>query len=114
MAGISTTEEQALETGLVKANAQEKPETLTLPRGAHLSLVTTQQSLDSLEEPWLALEQAASNTPSVFQSYSWISSWAKTYITDQSATELCIVTGFDEGKLVFVLPLMKEKSAAGW
>ena len=110
MAGISTTEEQALETGLVRANTQEKPEILSLPHGAHLSLVTTQQSLGSLEEPWLALEQAAANTPSVFQSYSWISSWAKTYITDQSATELCIVTGFDEGKLVFVLPLMKEKS----
>ena len=107
MAGISTTKVQVDGADLYTS---EKPEILALPHGAHLSLATTLQSLAALEEPWLALEQAASNTPSVFQSYGWVSSWAKTYVTDQSATELCIVTGFQEGKLVFVLPLMKEKS----
>lgn len=107
MDGISTTKVQVDGADLY---ISEKPETLALPHGAHLSLVTTLYSLAALEEPWLALEQAAANTPSVFQSYSWVSTWAKTYVTDQSATELCIVTGFQEGKLVFVLPLMKEKS----
>ena len=107
MAGISTTEEQVDDAGLYTA---EKSETLALPHGAHLSLVTTMHSLAALEESWLALEQAASNTPSVFQSYGWVSTWAKIYVTDQSATELYIVTGFQDGKLVFVLPLMNEKS----
>ena len=107
MDGISTTKQQVDGADLYTS---EKPETLALPHGAHLSVVTTLHSLAALEESWLALEQAASNTPSVFQSYNWVSSWARTYFTDQSVTELCIVTGFQEGKLVFVLPLMKEKS----
>jgi CelD/BcsL family acetyltransferase involved in cellulose biosynthesis len=80
-----------------------------LPYGGHLSMVTTLPSLVALESQWRALEQTCKHPPSVFQSFSWIASWAKTYITDKSRTELCIITGFQGARLVFVLPMMKER-----
>ena len=110
MAGTYTTNEQLHAAGLRDAGAAARSEKSTLPAGAHLTLITTLPSLAALEKPWLALEQAAVNAPSVFQSYGWISSWAKTYATEESVTELCVIAGFDQGELVFVLPLMKEKT----
>jgi CelD/BcsL family acetyltransferase involved in cellulose biosynthesis len=80
-----------------------------LPHGGHMSIITTLHSLAALESQWQALEQACKNAPSVFQSYNWTASWAKTYITDKSKAELCIITGFQDARLVFVLPLMKER-----
>ena len=81
----------------------------TLPLNGHLSLVTTIHGLVALENQWQELELSCRNTPSVFQSYAWVASWAKTYISDNSKAELCIVTGFENSKLVFVLPLMKQR-----
>ncbi len=80
-----------------------------LPYGGYMSIVTTLPSLAALQSQWQALEQTCKNPPSVFQSYNWIASWAKTYITDKSKTELCIITGFQGARLVFALPLMKER-----
>ncbi len=81
----------------------------SLPRNGHMSLVTTQHGLVALESQWKELELSCKNNPSVFQSYNWISSWSKTYVTDKSKVELCIITGFQNAKLVFVLPLMKDR-----
>jgi CelD/BcsL family acetyltransferase involved in cellulose biosynthesis len=80
----------------------------TLPLNGHLSLVTTLQGLAALETQWQQLELSCKQKPSVFQSFSWISSWAKTYIKNNGKTELCVITGFQNAKLVFVLPLMKQ------
>ncbi len=80
-----------------------------LPRGARLSMVTTLPGLLSLAAKWQELELSCRVNPSVFQSFSWISSWAKTYILDSGKLELCVITGFQEERLVFVLPLMKDQ-----
>jgi CelD/BcsL family acetyltransferase involved in cellulose biosynthesis len=80
-----------------------------LPLNGHLSLVTTIHSLVALESQWQELELSCKNSPSVFLSYAWVSSWVKTYISDNSKAELCIITGFEDSKLVFVLPLMKQR-----
>jgi CelD/BcsL family acetyltransferase involved in cellulose biosynthesis len=80
-----------------------------LPLAGHMSLVTTLSGLLALETHWRDLELSCNISPSVFQSFDWISSWAKTYITYKSRVELCIITGFQEAKLVFALPLMRER-----
>ena len=95
--------------GLSDVDDMQEAITHALPRNGHLALVSTQHGLNALESKWLELEKNCKNIPSVFQSYNWISSWAKTYITDKSKTELCIITGFQGSKLVFVLPLMKQR-----
>ena len=95
--------------GLSDIDDMQEAITHALPRNGHLALVSTQHGLDALEPKWHELEKICKSKPSVFQSYSWISSWSKTYITDKSKAELCIITGFQGSRLVFVLPLMKQR-----
>jgi CelD/BcsL family acetyltransferase involved in cellulose biosynthesis len=98
-----------LETGLAEVDALPDNVTPALPFGGHLSIVTTLRSLAALEKQWRALEQTCKSPPSVFQSYSWISSWANTYLADNGNVELCIITGYQDARLVFVMPMMKAR-----
>lgn len=84
--------------------------TADLPFGAHLSLVSTRQGLASLETGWRALELTSLRPISVFQSFDWVSNWSQIYLAPDADTEVCILAGYDEEKLVFVWPLMKTKS----
>jgi CelD/BcsL family acetyltransferase involved in cellulose biosynthesis len=93
------------EAGVTPASAVVR----ALPRGGHVSLITTLHGLLALEEQWNKLELASKSSLSVFQSFSWISSWAKTHITENSKTEICVIIGFQEDRLVFALPLMKDQ-----
>src|SRR5438270_4726574 len=40
----------------------------------------------------------------------WCSAWAKHYAKPGSPNELCILTGYQDGALVFVWPLMKTRN----
>jgi CelD/BcsL family acetyltransferase involved in cellulose biosynthesis len=90
-----------------RVSALQESAVYALPALGHMSLVSTLQDLATLEPQWKNLEKSAKIKPSVFQSFDWISSWSKTYITGK--TELCIVTGYVNDKLVFALPLMKDR-----
>jgi CelD/BcsL family acetyltransferase involved in cellulose biosynthesis len=96
-------------TGLADTNALRDDVTQALPFGGHLSIITTLRSLAALEKQWQSLEQTSKSPPSVFQSFNWISSWANTYIADNGNVELCIITGYQDARLVFVMPMMKER-----
>jgi CelD/BcsL family acetyltransferase involved in cellulose biosynthesis len=82
-----------------------------LPVEGRLSLVTTLPSLARLEPQWRALQHQDMSHASVFQSFEWVSSWAKVYAADNEATELCVVAGHVGKRLAFVLPLMKVRHA---
>jgi CelD/BcsL family acetyltransferase involved in cellulose biosynthesis len=96
-------------TGLSDTVTLQDDTAHALPFGGHLSIVTTLRSLTALEKQWQALEQTCKSPPSVFQSYNWISSWANTYLSDHGKVELCIITGYQDTRLVFVMPMMKER-----
>ncbi len=102
-------ETQVPVAGIADSGVSGKLVTPSLPVNGHVSLTTTLQGLMALEPHWLKLEKQCATAPSIFQSYAWVSNWAKTYITENSSHELCIITGFQNERLVFVLPLMKQK-----
>lgn len=94
----------------VVSPAQIVPATSELPFGATLGLVTTLKELLALETDWRVLETRARISPSVFQSFDWISNWSKVYATAGSDTELLVVAGYHEKQLVFLWPLMKIRA----
>ncbi len=80
-----------------------------LPYGSTLSVVNTLQELHSLKQAWHQLESKSRQSPSVFQSFDWISSWSDIYAGKNADAELLIITGYTDGELVFAWPLMKER-----
>ncbi len=81
----------------------------TIPATAHLSLVTSISNLRAMQEDWRALESQCQKKPSVFQSFDWIMAWSETYAATAQGPELHLLTGYDQGDLVFVWPLMKTR-----
>jgi CelD/BcsL family acetyltransferase involved in cellulose biosynthesis len=82
-----------------------------LPVEGRLSLVTTLPGLQALEHQWQSLEHSRSSVAGAFQSFAWVSEWAKIYVGEHRSAELCIITGYAGARLVFVLPLMKVRQA---
>ena len=80
---------------------------LELPLGGLLTLITSNSHLQALSNQWLKLEQINAITPTVFQSFAWVKSWAENYGSAGGANEIHVFAGFAENQLVFVLPLMK-------
>jgi CelD/BcsL family acetyltransferase involved in cellulose biosynthesis len=83
---------------------------VAVPHGGHLCLVTTLAELDSLGEAWRALEERAALPINVFQTHAWCSAWARYYAGPGTPNELCILTGYRDGALVFIWPLMKSRT----
>jgi CelD/BcsL family acetyltransferase involved in cellulose biosynthesis len=79
----------------------------SLPRGGRLCLVSRVAELEALGPAWRALEEQAARASTVFQSHGWCTAWAHHYAGPRATNELCIVTGYQDGALVFVWPLMK-------
>jgi len=89
--------------------AVAKAETLSLPLASYLTMITTTKSLNRLAEAWVDLETRCHVSPTVFQSFDWVKSWNEVYGKPDSARELHVVAGFTENKLVFLLPLMRQR-----
>jgi CelD/BcsL family acetyltransferase involved in cellulose biosynthesis len=79
-----------------------------MPYGGILTLITSPSHLTAISEQWHELEQIASVTPTVFQSFAWVKSWSDNYAQPDCQHEIHIVAGFIKNKLVFVLPLVKS------
>lgn len=77
------------------------------PLASRLSLVTTLPALAALEQDWQQLERDINSASGLFQSFAWVNGWSSIYASPGSAFELCVVTGFEADRLVFVWPLMK-------
>lgn len=84
-------------------------EIAALPLTALLTVVDSLSKLKSLEQEWRGLEAGAQKPVKVFQSFDWVTAWSETYATEASGPALHILTGFDQGRLVFVWPLMRVR-----
>ncbi|CAN5363223.1 GNAT family N-acetyltransferase [soil metagenome] len=82
---------------------------LHIPHIGEISLVTTLAGLEALAAPWRALARSAVRPAGLFQSYDWCAAWSRIYAAPGSCNELCVLTGYDQGELVFVWPLMKTR-----
>ncbi len=74
----------------------------------HVTLASSFEELDLDAAGWNAL-LARNDTDSVFQTYEWLSTWCDVY---REAFEPILVTVRSGGRVVGVLPLMRERSAA--
>lgn len=83
---------------------------LALPHHGHISLVTDLAALERLAGDWRDLHQACARPAGVFQSAEWCMAWARRYAKPEQGIEPCIVTGYQDGALVFLWPLMKVRS----
>jgi CelD/BcsL family acetyltransferase involved in cellulose biosynthesis len=74
-----------------------------------LNQISSTTELQSIEAEWRFLESVNAITPTVFQSFDWVSNWCAAYASDISKGELTILAGRHNGKLVFIFPLMVTK-----
>ncbi len=89
----------------LRGSSSASPST-TLPYGGAITLVSTLDQLSVLEAGWRKLEEGGQGVQSVFQTFDWIFSWCRVYLKGDNAPELMVLAGHQDGKLVFVLPLM--------
>lgn len=94
--------------GTLDLNARTA-EGLNLPHVGQVSLVTSLPELEALAESWRALAASVARPQTLFQSYDWCAAWSRVYANSGSQNELCILTGYHDGELVFIWPLMKTR-----
>jgi CelD/BcsL family acetyltransferase involved in cellulose biosynthesis len=80
-----------------------------LPANAHISLVTSLAGVRALEKDWLELEANTQGVTTVFQSYAWASTWCRIYCAGESGSDIHIIAGYDNNRLVFLWPLMMTR-----
>ncbi len=81
----------------------------SIPASAHLTLITNLSNLRAMQQDWHNLEQNCAKSPSVFQSFDWVMAWSEVYAAGDAGPELHVIAGYDQGRLVFVWPLMKTR-----
>ena len=79
------------------------------PRNS-LTVVTSLQALSEMEAHWQDLEAHTQNHTSVFQTFDWVMAWAQIYLHEKPSLSLHILAGYEDGKLVYLWPLMRERS----
>lgn len=84
-------------------------ESLTSPLTGRISLVSNMAGLEQLAGDWRELHSASAHPHGVFQSVDWCLTWARIYAKPELGIEPCVITGYHDGNLVFLWPLMKVK-----
>ncbi|MGE0148563.1 MAG: GNAT family N-acetyltransferase [Parvibaculaceae bacterium] len=82
---------------------------LSIPRAGHISLAASMEALEELAPGWRELQSASGHPHGIFQSVDWCLSWARIYARPEHGIEPCVVTGYRDGTLVFLWPLMKVR-----
>lgn len=91
------------------AQAAERPPE-TAPDAVSFEIVRSRLGFDGLEQDWNNLCEAAGRGPHMFLTFNWLWHWANHYLP--ASTELAIVTGRRNGKLVLVWPMLIERVAS--
>ncbi len=73
--------------------------------GVKISHISRLTELYALERGWRKLEADNIITPTVFQSFEWAAAYCENY----ADSELFILTGYQDNRLVFLFPLMGVK-----
>lgn len=100
---------KAVEPASSAAHIKPVAETAAATVHNSLTVVTSLLALGEMEVQWRDLESHVQNHTSVFQSYDWVMSWAQTYLNEKPSISLHILAGYEEGKLVFLWPLMRDR-----
>lgn len=82
---------------------------LAIPHISQISLATSIAALEQLAPEWRDLHAAGAHPHGVFQSADWCLAWARIYAKPALGIEPCVLTGYQDGALVFLWPLMKVK-----
>ncbi|MGE0240307.1 MAG: GNAT family N-acetyltransferase [Parvibaculaceae bacterium] len=85
------------------------PASLTVPCAGPISLATSMAALEQLAPDWRELQSASAHPHGIFQSADWCLTWARIYAKPEHGIEPCVITGYQDGALVFLWPLMKVK-----
>lgn len=85
------------------------PAAATPSLNGHIVLATDMPSLERLADDWRGLHGRSAHPHSVFQSAEWCLAWARHYAKPEHGIEPCVVTGYQDGSLVFLWPLMKVR-----
>ena len=106
--------ESSLTTAFIREVSGESPGLsaggLTIPHNGHISLATDLPALERLAVDWYSLHQASAHPSSMFQSADWCMAWARVYARPEHGIEPCVVTGYQDGTLVFLWPLMRVRN----
>ena len=73
------------------------------------AFVRDRAGFDALEADWNTLFERAAPSHQLFQAFNWLWHWCNHYLDDE--TELAILTGRIDGKLVMAWPMVKVKAA---
>lgn len=75
--------------------------------------ITTRAAFDALEDAWTELFARAGTSAQVFQTFNWNWHWANHYLGSSPGgipgLKLCTLTGWRDGKLIMVWPLVSER-----
>jgi CelD/BcsL family acetyltransferase involved in cellulose biosynthesis len=74
-----------------------------------IAVVTDAQDFAALHDEWDALFERAADPQQVFQSFVFLSHWARHYLDDR--TTLSIIIGRKAGRLVMAWPLVRRRKA---
>lgn len=85
------------------------PPAQVAPLNGPLSLATDMSALERLADDWRRLHALSAHPHGVFQSADWCLAWARHYAKSEHGIEPCVVTGYQDGVLVFLWPLMKVR-----
>ena len=106
--------ESSLTTAFIREVSGESPGLsaggLAIPHNGHISLATDLPALERLAVDWYSLHQASAHPSSIFQSADWCMAWARVYARPEHGIEPCVVTGYQDGTLVFLWPLMRVRN----
>lgn len=90
------------------ADAVERiPGSRVLGEDLQISVVTNLDGFEALRQEWDDLFERAAEPQQVFQRHIFLRHWARHYL--DARTQLCIVTGRLDGRLVAVWPLVRRR-----
>lgn len=90
------------------ADAVERiPSSRVLGEDLQISVVTDLDGFEALREEWDDLFERAAEPQQVFQRHIFLRHWAQHYL--DAGTQLCIVTGRLDGRLVALWPLVRRR-----
>lgn len=74
--------------------------------GLNVVRISTNTELANLKTDWEALEAELADSQLIFQSHSWCSAWADTFMETPEQHSLCVLAAHRTGKVVAILPVM--------
>lgn len=84
-------------------------DSLAVAHAGQISLATNMVALERLADDWRDLHSVSAQPHNIFQSADWCMTWMRIYAKPGSGIEPCVITGYQDGALVFLWPLMKVK-----